>query len=617
VRARMPAEQPSGALSLTRLVLPALGFALFSCAVAAAAADSAALVRYEVSLDHPEQHLLHVTVHLPPGPGEHELQLPVWNALYQVRDFSQYLNWLRAKDRRGERLEVLPLDKSRWQIKGTDSGADLEYEISADDPGPYGAQFNPQHAFFNLAEILIYAVDGRASPVEIRFTNVPAGWKIATSLAADHGGNLQAESYDQLVDAPVELGKFKEADFEEQGARYRVVVDADPADYSMEKILPMVRRVVSAATTWMQDRPFETYLFLYHFPREPGGGGMEHAYSTAIDVNARVLSEEPQSLADVTAHEFFHLWNVKRIRPQSLEPVDYTRENYTTALWFCEGVTDTAQNYIELRAGLLDERRYLDRLAGEIAELERRPARLMQSAEEASLDAWLEKYAAYLVPERSISYYNKGDLLGVALDLAMRDASHGTASLRDLLRWMNQNYAQSKKFYADSAGVRLAAETVSHADWGGFFEKYVAGTEEIPWDDFLKSAGLRLVRQTQKSAELGFYATRNFGAPPIVANVTENSEAAQAGLKQGDSILEINGRATSSDFRQQFAEIPANGAIRLRVRNGRGVHEVSWTVGSRESLEFRLQDLDVVTLAQRARRAAWLKGEDQPPEAQH
>ena len=150
---------------------------------------------------------------------------------------------------------------------------------------------------------------------------------------------------------------------------------------------------------------------------------MEHAYSTAIDISANRLAENPQSLGDLTAHEFFHLWNVKRIRPQSLEPVDYTKENYTRALWFSEGVTTTAGNIIRARAGLLDDARNLKGLADEIAELQRRPAHLTQSVEESSLDAWLEKYDYYRLPARSISYYNKGYLLGVLLDLQVREAS--------------------------------------------------------------------------------------------------------------------------------------------------------------------------------------------------
>src|SRR6185437_14072805 len=154
----------------------------------------------------------------------------------------------------------------------------------------------------------------------------------------------------------------------QSGAQYEVVVHGDPSDYDMDAITAQARTLAVTEVQWMGDRPFDHYVFLYHFPRVPSGGGMEHAYSTAIDVTAQRVKENPQTVASITAHEFFHLWNVKRIRPQSLEPVDYTKENYTPALWFSEGVDSTIAEYVLLRAGLLDETHYLDRLGQAITE---------------------------------------------------------------------------------------------------------------------------------------------------------------------------------------------------------------------------------------------------------
>ncbi len=324
-----------------------------------------------------------------------------------------------------------------------------------------------------------------------------------------------AENYDRAVDSPVEIGTFEESDFDEAGAHFRVIFDADPADYDAAKIVAALHKIVVGATSWMNDRPFDSYMFLYHFPRGPAGGGMEHAYSTAIDLNADSLKQNLDSLTGVTAHEFFHLWNVKRIRPQTLEPVDYTKENYTRALWFSEGVTSTAEGVIQLRAGMIDEKRYLYRLGDEITELERRPAHLTQSAEESSLDAWLEGFGYYRRPERSISYYNKGELLGIMLDLATRDATHGHASLREILQWMNTNYAKKGRFFDDSNGVREAAEAVSHADLGWFFTKYVSGTEEIPWDDFLRSVGLHVETLDQHCARPGLHRVAQLRRPHV------------------------------------------------------------------------------------------------------
>jgi predicted metalloprotease with PDZ domain len=567
-------------------------------------------VRYIVSLANRPEHLLRVKILLGPGASERDVQLPVWNALYQVRDFSQYVNWVKGKTATGQPIAVPKLDKTTWHLSGIAPGVEIEYEILADQSGPFGAQLNSQHAFFNLAEILMYSVDARTSPVEISFTDLPTGWRIATALSQS-GDGFSAQDYDRLVDSPVELGAFQESDFDQGSGHYRVVVDADPSDYDMHKIVATLRSLVSAATAWMDDQPYQTYLFLYHFPRGPAGGGMEHAYSTAIDISAKRLTENPLSLGDLTAHEFFHLWNVKRIRPQPLEPVDYTKENYTRAFWFSEGVTTTAGNIIRARAGLLDNARNLKGMADEIAELQRRPAYLTQSVEESSLDAWLEKYDYYRLPTRSISYYNKGYLLGVLLDLQVREDSHGSGSIREVFHWMNENYARKGLFFPDTEGVRRAAEAVSHSDLGWFFQKYVAGTEEIPWDDFFRSVGLHLVQRVISVADPGFVATQNFDATPLVSAVSVGSAAERAGLSVGDTILEINRQRVNDSVARHLAALLPGETLHLRVRNSAGERELQWTLNSRQEIELQLNDLDKVTPAQKARRAAWLKGEAQ------
>ncbi len=587
-----------------------------SLIIAAVLAPSYAVTNYRVSLVNPEQHLVEVQIELPEGSAERELQLPVWNALYQVRDFAQYVNWVRAKDRAGRSLTVHAVDKSRWQISGAESGAVLKYQIYVDSFGPFGAQLTSHHAFFNLAQILMYPVDARSAPMVLRFSQVPDGWHIATPLLSSADGRFSAENYDRLVDSPVEIGTFQESDFDEGGGHYRVVIDAEPGDYDVEKIDGMLRKIVSAATSWMADRPFDSYMFLYHFPRGPAGGGMEHSYSTAIDVNWDVLAHSPEALASVTSHEFFHLWNVKRIRPQTLEPVDYTKENYTRALWFSEGCTSTAADIIQLRGGLMDESQFERQLSSGIAELERRPAHLTQSAEDSSLDAWLEGYAYYRHSDRSISYYNKGELLGIMLDLTVREASHGQASLREVFQWMNQNYAKKGKLFPDSDGVREAAEAVTHADLGWFFGKYVSGTEELPWNDFFRSVGLHLVVGKNTVEDAGFTASRNFDGPMTVEAVSAGGEAEHAGLQAGDTILEINGKIAGQESSEAIAGLTAGDAVTVRVRSRHGVErELKWKLGGREEITYELRDMDNVSAEQHARRTAWLKGEAQSPPA--
>jgi predicted metalloprotease with PDZ domain len=324
------------------------------------------------------------------------------------------------------------------------------------------------------------------------------------------------------------------------------------------------------------------------------------------------MKQSLDTLTSVTSHEFFHLWNVKRIRPQTLEPPDYTKENHTRALWFSEGVTSTAEGIIQLRAGLLDEKQYLYRLGEQITELERRPAHLTQSVEESSLDAWLEGYGYYRRPERSISYYNKGELLGVMLDLSVRAASHGQASLREVLQWMNDNYAKKGRFFNDSEGVREAAEAVSRVDLSSFFTNYVAGTDEIPWDDFFRSVGLRVEAITNTVPDAGFIASRNFDGPMSVAAVTPGSSAENAGLQVGDTIVKLQGQPVGQESRQQLARLNSGDTLVVRVRSRHGgERDLKWKIGSRQELSYGLRDLDPVTAEQRARRTAWLKGEAQ------
>jgi len=594
-----------------RLLLPLL--LLFVLVQPALAAPPAPPVDYHVSLARAGEHLVHVRIHLAGTSAERDVQLPVWNALYQIRDFAQNVRRVTAVNGAGQPLPVQKIDKTTWRIRGAESGAEVEYDILADQPGPYGAQLTTEHAFFNLAQILMYPVDARDSPMTVTFTDFPSNWRIATalpSLRPGFTGNravFTARTYDRLVDGPVEIGAFKDVFFDQDGATYHVVVDADPADYDMDTLKQTVRKIVAAGVSWMGDRPFTEYLFLYHFPHGPGGGGMEHAYSTAIDVSADRLRDDFLFLEQVTAHEFFHLWNVKRIRPRALDPIDYTRENYTTSLWFCEGVTSTVANLLLLRAGLLDERRYLELLNQEIRTLELRPAHLRQSVEESSLDTWFDKYPQYRLPERSISYYNKGEILGVLLDLEVRERTGGQKSLRDVLQWMNTHYANEGRPFEEATGVRQAVEAVTGSDFSAFFRDYVSGVEEPPYNQLLATVGLKLVRTRITVPHPGFTSVKNFDAPPVVVAVENLSEADRLGLVAGDTLLAIDGKPVSSEVEDVLSAMRVGDTLRLRVTGRKGSREIKLRLGGHEEERFSIVDVDGVTPGQRARRAAWLE----------
>jgi predicted metalloprotease with PDZ domain len=468
-----------------------------------------ATIEYRVSLDRSAQHMFDVTMFVPVRENELVVAIPAWNALYQVRDFAYRVRDVQASPLENYKPAACPVfkvDKQTWRISelsscipGQDPQLKIHYSIEWNDSGPFNSEVDPHHAFMNLAEILMYVPDRRREDTSVLFAAMPLGWRTAAELPAGKSEySYAASSYDALVDAPVEAGKFEDFQFTESGAHFRVVVDAD--DWNRERLEHGLHEITKYELQLMRGAPFDPpnheYTFFFHIGpyADVGGGGMEHRNSTVI-----AAASTDNALA-IAAHEFFHVWNVKRIRPQSLEPVDYTKAQYTRALWFAEGVTSYYAAFTLERSGLWSKNQFYADLALQIGELESRPAHRWQSAEESSLDAWFEKYDAYNAPDRSISYYNKGQIVGVLLDLAIRDATDNRKSLDDVFRRMNEEYALQGKFYDDSEGIRAVVEEVAGKSFKDFFRKYVSGTDEIPYDDFLAVAGLELKMDRNKMA---------------------------------------------------------------------------------------------------------------------
>lgn len=479
-------------------------YALITFAVLALARPATAEIKYRISLAHPEDHNFRVTVTVPVESANMVAAMPAWNALYQIRDFAYRVRALDVLPETGsEKRAHVPeeLDKQTWLLCRCSAPNDrprtitFEYSIEWDDPGPFNSQLNEHHAFLNLAEVLMYVPQKRFEPVEVQFEDVPAGWKLMAELRrGPDPDSFVAASYDALVDAPVEAGKFDEFDFDEDGAHFRVAIDSH--GYDKKRLGGALQRITDYELHLMSGAPFHEFTFFFHigpFP-EMGGGGMEHADSTAIS------AETFDDVKNLAAHEFFHAWNVKRIRPQALEPVDYAKEQYTRTLWFAEGVTSTYAAYTLVRTGLWSKAGFYNDLASQINDLQSRPARKWQSVEDSSLDAWLEKYPAYNAPSRSVSYYDKGQILGVMLDLAIRDATDNRKSLDDVMRLMNDEYAKKGKFYDGDSAIEAAVESVAGADFDDFFRRYVKGVDEIPYNKFLAIAGLELKRGTANDA---------------------------------------------------------------------------------------------------------------------
>lgn len=505
-------ERTAGSLGRFAVAASLALLLLLSCSPAHAT------IRYTISLDHPDQHLFRVSMQIPVEGHEVPTALPAWNALYQIRDFSERVRnvsaiclWYESMQLGGQsieanRLEVRKVDKQDWRISsptqcvsGDHNTFIVSYSVFWDTPGPFDSQLNDHHAFANLAEILMYVPNRRGEDVSVQFTSLPDGWQTATALvSASEPNTYSASNYDSLVDAPVEAGVLDQFSFESDGAPIHVILDGKESAKSrlQNYLLPITRYELTLMGGPPFDSPDHGYTFFFHIgpSAEVGGGGMEHRNSSAI------AGGSPEECGAIAAHEFFHAWNVKRIRPQALEPVDYSKEQYTRALWFAEGVTNTYETFALERTGLWSKEQFYKDLAGQIDILQSRPARLWQSAEESSLDAWFEGFSDYGDPSRSISYYNKGDILGVLLDLAIRDATDNRKSLDDVMRLLNDEYAKRGKFYDDSDGIRRAVEEVSGKSFKDFFGRYVSGTQEIPYNDFLGLAGLALQPGSHESS---------------------------------------------------------------------------------------------------------------------
>jgi predicted metalloprotease with PDZ domain len=500
---------------------------------------------------------------IPNVTGEVIVRMPAWNALYQIRDFSGHVQQVEAFVG-SEVTPIEKLDKQTWRIKGKGT-IRVHYDAYWDEVGPFASQLNSEHAFINPAMILLYVPDRRGEAVHLAMPDVPEQWNAAGSsiqmiewsgAVRNFGGD--APSYDALVDAPIEAGKFEE--FQLTGLKPSVWVVVHGDNWKKKQVEGDLKRICQYELKLMDGAPFERYTFILHIGKGAGGGGMEHANSTAISV----YSDE--YLPGVAAHEFFHLWNVKRIRPSSLDPVDDTKEQYTRALWFAEGVTSTYGSYTLVRSGIWSKEQFYADLGEQITELESRPANRWQSAEQSSLDAWLEKYPLYNEPEYSISYYAKGQVLGNLLDILIRERTGNAKSMDDVMRALNTNFAKRGKTYRDSLDVQLTAEVVAGGSFAEFFAKYVAGTEPFPYQDILAMAGLALRVVERSRPALGFSLEHVPNGPFVVSKVDSEGQAARAGLRTGDIVQTWNGGEVPRRADRWLQEQKPGDALKLRIR---------------------------------------------------
>jgi predicted metalloprotease with PDZ domain len=560
---------------------------------------ASATIRYTVSLAQPDQHLFHVSVEVPAVQGDLKLQMAAWNALYEIRDFSSHVQQVEAYAN-GQRVDIVKVDKLTWDVKGSGT-ITVKYATFWDDVGPFNSQLNTEHAFINPAMILLYVPERRSEDCELELGDVPQGWKVASathlsawqaSIAA--GYDFKAASFDALADGPIEASNFEEFTIHDLTPPVHVVIHGD--NYKRRDVENALRKICAYEIKLMDGAPYDQYTFIFHIGKATGGGGggMEHSNSTAIYVPSG------EYLANVSAHEYFHLWNVKRIRPATLEPVDYTHEMYTRSLWFAEGVTNTYGSYTLVRSGIWSKQEFYQDLSTQITELETRPAEHWQSAEQSSLDTWLEKYSLYNQPQRSVSYYTKGQVLGVLLDIVIRERTDNQHSLDDLMRGMNQDFAKAGKLYRDSLDVKLTAEKITGGSLDDFFSNYVSGAEPLPYTKLFSEAGLSLEQHESVHSTLGFTLDRDQDGSQTVATVEPGSNAEKAGLKVGDTILRWNNADVPRRAQRWLVQQVPGSPLRLRIRRTDQEQSIEFHLG--EQREKFYQVIEMMDTTDRAKR---------------
>jgi predicted metalloprotease with PDZ domain len=531
--------------------------------------SSPAPIHYRIEVADPHAHLFRVTLTLAQPEALQVVSLPVWiPGSYLVREFSKNLQKLAA--RQGRRaLAATQIDKCSWQIAcDPDQPLELDYEVYAWDNSVRTAWLDAQRGFFNGTSLCLRAEGQQDRPHELTLSPgaAPASWEVATGLTPlkterRGWGRYRATDYDELVDCPVELGAFWRGEFKAGGTPHHFVVAGAPPSFDGSRLLADAQRICDTAIRFWHAEgratgrtgkpPFKSYLFLLN-ATDDGYGGLEHRNSTALICGRRDLpragtkpGEGYTTLLGLISHEYFHSWNVKRLRPAEFARYDYTRENHTELLWFFEGFTSYYDDLLLRRAGLIDDLVYLRLLNKSVNQLQQTPGRLVQSVAQASFDAWVKYYRVdENTPNATVSYYGKGALVALCIDLTLR--AEGRHSLDDVMRALWQRCAAGPMREDDLLAV---LRELSGRSWSREIQRWVHGTGELPLRELLEQHGVRVHDEPAQLAQRLGLRVAESGSGVQIKTVLRGGAAEQAGLAAGDEWLGVavgSGKSRSS-----------------------------------------------------------------------
>ena len=576
-------------------------------------------ISFTVSMSKPWTHLLEVEmrVQVPANlnvPNQTNLIMPVWTpGSYLIREFERNVQDFSA-DSGGRALDWTKTNKDTWQIKT--SGVRkwrVFYHVYANEFSVRTNELNVDHAFWNNAALLMYP-DGWISRPSTLTVVTPPGWKVATGLPQVEPAEprtFRAENFDILYDSPFECGNFKQIDFQVRGVPHRIVIDGE-GNYDPDRMRRDVQKIVETEVALFGQIPYHDYTFILHLR---GGGGIEHLNSTSLGFSRNGFANENgwRNFYGLVAHEFFHLWNVKRIRPDALGPFDYTQENYTRSLWVAEGITSYYGDLAVRRSGLKSEKEYLDGLATSIQSFQNTPGRLEMSAEEASFNAWIKEYRPDENSVNSeISYYDKGELLGLLLDLEIRRRSNNAKSLDDVMRYLYHEFYEKNRNYTPG-DFQKSCELMAGSSLDDFFKSYVRGRDELNYNAALTAAGLELRTVAADGGQrerpfLGANLSQN-GDRLVVTSVRSGTPAYDQGLNANDQIVALDGVRINRDLFERLIDAKHPGdIIHLTLFRNDDLRTLEIKLGGRRDAAYRIVQLPSPTDEQNRVYQSWLNG---------
>ena len=575
-------------------------------------------VHYRVSMPRPHSHLFEVEARFPPI-DVLDAVLPVWTpGSYLLREYSRHVQDVTAADEAGHALPVTRIDKRTWRVETRGRAATLRYRVYANELTVRTSHLDGTHAYFNGATLFLHAEGLRTLPYRVRI-EAPSGWRVFTALDRD-GEELVAPDHDTLVDSPVEVGPHQPLFFSAAGIPHEVVLWGDPKP-DPERLAADLRTVCETEAALFGGLPLKRYLFLVYLT-DKGRGGLEHMGSTAL-LYPRQQLQTPKGWEDfltLAAHEYFHLWNVKRIKPRALVPYRYGEEVYTRLLWAFEGTTSYYDTLLVRRAGLMPAQRYLTRLGEALSTLAVTPGRKVQTLEEASLTSWVKYYRQDENTVNSgVSYYLKGELAAFCLDVTLRQLSGDARSLDDVMRLLWSRYGDGKGVPED--GVETAAEEIAGHSLRPFFDRALRSTEELDLS-VLAHVGLEARHRIRESAgdkggtppRIKPTETRERGWLGIVpktgsaiASVLDGSPAMEAGLYADDEVVALDGEKVDAGGLVSRCDDQVPGTqVTVHVFRRDRLVAVPVTLGPRPADAVWLERVEAPTEAQKSSYEKWI-----------